>query len=231
MQVILTQNVPHLGSLGDEVSVKNGFARNYLLPRGFALAASSQNAAHVAHRKKLLEKLRAQAIDAARAESEKVAGLELLVRAKAGLNGKLFGSVTTRDLQAALKELGYELDRRAIILHAPIKNVGAYTATVKLHSEVKTEVRVRVQPIELTEEERKALLAEQGVAAEGEAPAEGAAAAEGAAPAAEGTAEAAQAASAETPAEPAKKAKAAKAKADDAGDEKPAKGKAAKKDK
>lgn len=170
MQVILTQDVAHLGSLGDEVHVKDGFARNFLLPRGLALAASSKNAAHIAHRKKRLEQLRAKAIESARAESEKVATLELVVRAKAGPSGRLFGSVTNRDLQVALKELGYDLDRRAIVLTAPIKNVGAYTVIVRLHSEVKTEVAVRVQPIELTEEERKALLAETG-----EAPAESAA--------------------------------------------------------
>jgi large subunit ribosomal protein L9 len=153
MQVILTQDVPHLGSLGDEVHVKDGFARNYLLPRGLAISATSKNAAHVAHRRRWLERLRAQAIEAARAEGEKVAALELVVKAKAGPSGRLFGSVTNRDLQAALKELGYDLDRRSIMLSAPIKNVGSYTVTVKLHSEVKREVAVRVLPIEMTEDE------------------------------------------------------------------------------
>jgi large subunit ribosomal protein L9 len=186
MQVILTQDVAHLGSLGDEVQVKNGFARNYLLPQGLALAASSKNAAHIAHRKKRLEQLRAQAIDSARAESEKVAALELVVKAKAGPSGRLFGSVTNRDLQAALKELGYDLDRRSITLNAPIKNVGSFTVIVKLHSEVKTEVAVRVQPMDLTADELKALQGESGEtpaegATEAAAPAEGEAAAEGAA--------------------------------------------------
>ena len=196
MQVILTQDVAHLGSLGDEVHVKDGFANNFLLPRGLAIAASSRNAAHIAHRRKRLETLRAKAIESARTEGEKVAALELLVRAKAGPSGRLFGSVTNRDLQAALKKLGYDLDRRSIVLTAPIKNVGTYTATVKLHSEVKTEIAVRVQPIELTEEELKAMQAEAAAAGGEAAPAEGAAAAptEGAeAPAAAGEAPAEEA--------------------------------------
>ena len=194
MQVILTQDVTHLGSLGDEVHVKAGFARNYLLPRGLAIAASSKNAAQIAHRRRRLEQLRAQAIEAARTEGEKVAALELVVRAKAGPSGRLFGSVTNRDLQVALKEKGYELDRRSIVLAAPIKNIGSYTAMVRLHSEVKTEVAVRVLPIELTEEELKQAQAEaareggaageaagKGAPAEGEAqpPSDAAAPAEG----------------------------------------------------
>lgn len=189
MQIILTQDVPHLGSLGDEVKVKDGYARNYLLPRGMALAANSKNADHLAHRRKRLEALRAEAIAQAKAESEKVAGMEVEIAAKAGANGRLFGSVTNRDLQAALKELGYELDRRSITLHAPIRNVGHYTATVRLHTDVKTDIGVKVVPAELTEEERAQQAAAAAAAEAGaEAPAEGAAAegAEGEAAAAEG---------------------------------------------
>jgi large subunit ribosomal protein L9 len=180
MHIILTQDVPHLGSLGDEVNVKDGYARNFLLPRGLALAAGSRNAAQIEHRKRHLELLRQKAIETAKAEGEKVAALELVVRAKAGAGGKLFGSVTNRDLQAAMKELGYELDRRSIVLESPIKTIGTFRATVKLHSEVKTEISVRVLGLELTEEERKAMEA----AAAGEAaPAEGAAPEGGEAPA------------------------------------------------
>lgn len=172
MHIILIQDVPHLGSLGDEVQVKDGYARNYLLPKGMAMSAGSKNAAHIAHRRKRLDGLREQAIELAQAESEKVANLELVVRAKAGTNGRLFGSVTNRDLKAALEELGYTVDRRAITLHAPIKSLGIHGATVKLHSEVKIDVSVKVVSMELTEEE---LRAEEEAAAEaaGEAPAEG----------------------------------------------------------
>ncbi len=172
MRIILIQDVPHLGSLGDEVQVKDGYARNYLLPKGMAMSAGSKNAAHIAHRRKRLDGLREQAIELAQAESEKVANLELVVRAKAGTSGRLFGSVTNRDLKAALEELGYTVDRRAITLHAPIKSLGIHGATVKLHSEVKTDVSVKVVSMELTEEELRAE-EEAAVEAAGEAPAEG----------------------------------------------------------
>jgi len=172
MRIILIQDVPHLGSLGDEVQVKDGYARNYLLPKGMAMSAGSKNAAHIAHRRKRLDGLREQAIELAQAESEKVANLELVVRAKAGTSGRLFGSVTNRDLKAALEKLGYTVDRRAITLHAPIKSLGIHGATVKLHSEVKTDVSVKVVSMELTEEELRAE-EEAAVEAAGEAPAEG----------------------------------------------------------
>lgn len=172
MHIILIQDVPHLGSLGDEVQVKDGYARNYLLPKGMAMSAGSKNAAHIAHRRKRLDGLREQAIELAQAESEKVANLELVVRAKAGTSGRLFGSVTNRDLKAALEELGYAVDRRAITLHAPIKSLGIHGATVKLHSEVKIDVSVKVVSMELTEEELRAE-EEAAVEAAGEAPAEG----------------------------------------------------------
>ena len=190
MRIILTQDVPHLGSLGDEVTVKNGYARNFLLPQGMAISSGNKSAAHLAHRRTRLEILRAEAVEVAKVEGEKVAGLELTVSAKAGINGRLFGSVTNRDIQAALAEKGYELDRRSIQLHAPIKNVGTFTATVRIHSEVKTEISVTVVPIALSDEERAAQApradAEGGEAAA--SPAEGGEAAEGAADQAEASA-------------------------------------------
>lgn len=169
MQVILIQDVQHLGSLGDQVQVKDGFARNYLLPRGMAIVATSKRTGQIEHQRKRLEQLRQGAIAKAQAETEKVAALELRVLAKAGVNGKLFGSVTNRDIQAALAEQGYELDRRAIQLHTLIKSVGNFTATVKLHTDVKVDVGIKVEALGDPE---------AGAGKEGE---EGDAAAEGAA--------------------------------------------------
>jgi len=183
MQIILIQDVPHLGSLGDEVHVKDGFARNFLLPRGMAIMAGSKKSREIEHHRKRLEQLRAQAIEKAQAESEKVAALELTVQAKAGANGKLFGSVTNRDIQAVLAEQGYELDRRSIQLTVPIKSVGHFTATVKLHTDVKVEVGIQVEPLF----EAQPTVGEDGELIEGAAPApEGVEGAEGA-EAAEGT--------------------------------------------
>lgn len=193
MRIILTQNVPNLGSLGDEVSVKDGYARNFLLPRGLAMAASGVNARAIQHRRHWLDKQRQEAISSARGEADKVAALQVVVKAKAGTGGRLFGSVTNRDLQAALAEQGLELDRKAIILHAPVKTLGTFTASVRLHTDVKVELEFRVEASEIVQMPK----------AEGEVEGEAAAAesTEGEAAAAEPAAEAAA-----TPEEPAAKA-------------------------
>ncbi|MBI4081947.1 MAG: 50S ribosomal protein L9 [Candidatus Lambdaproteobacteria bacterium] len=188
MQVILTQNVPHLGLLGDEVHVKDGFARNFLLPRGLAIAATTQNARELQHRRRKLEQLRAEDIAAARSEAERFSQVEFTVKAKAGPGGRLFGSVTNRDLQAVLAEKGYQLDRKAIILHEPIKSVGTHAVTVRLHTDVKVDINVRVEAVLVTAPAEGAP-AEGAAAAEGGAPAQGAAPAEGGAAPAAGTAE------------------------------------------
>jgi large subunit ribosomal protein L9 len=149
MRIILTQNVPNLGSLGDEVAVKDGYARNFLLPRGMALAASGKNARAIQHRRLFLEKERQVAISAARGEASKVTDLELVVKARAGTGGRLFGSITNRDLQAAMAALGLELDRKAIVLHSPVKTLGTFGATVRLHTDVKVDIEFRVEASEI----------------------------------------------------------------------------------
>jgi len=145
MHIILTQNVPHLGSVGDQVTVKDGYARNFLLPRGLAIAASSQNARQIEHQRRKLEKLRQEAVTHAKSEAERVAGLAIVIQAKAGPGGKLFGSVTSRDLQAAFAKHGVELERRAYVLHNLVKNLGNYTATVRLHTDVKVDINFKVE--------------------------------------------------------------------------------------
>ena len=146
MQVILTENVANLGSLGDSVKVKDGYARNFLIPRGKAIVAGTKKSREIEHQTRRLEQLRQAAIDKAKSEVEKVSALELSVTARAGANGRLFGSVTNRDLQVVFAEHGYELDRRSIHIHELIKSVGTYTATVRLHTDVKVEVTIHVKP-------------------------------------------------------------------------------------
>lgn len=179
MRIILTQNVPNLGSLGDEVSVKDGYARNYLLPRGMALAARGASAKAVQHRRAFLEKQRSVAIEEAQGEADKVTALQIVVKARAGTGGRLFGSVTNRDLQAAFAEQGLELDRKAIMLKSPVKTLGTFGATVRLHTDVKVDVEFRVEASETVGTEGAAEAApvegEAAGAAEG-APAEGEAA-------------------------------------------------------
>lgn len=183
MRIILTQNVPNLGSLGDEVAVKDGYARNFLLPRGMAMPASGKNAKAIQHRRVYLEKQRQEAIGAARSEADKVRALAVVVKARAGTGGRLFGSITNRDLQAAFAELGLPLDRKAIVLHTPVKTLGTFAATVRLHTDVKVDIDFRVEPSEIVEMP-KAAEGEGTEGAEGaaaEAPAEGEAAAAAAA--------------------------------------------------
>jgi large subunit ribosomal protein L9 len=184
MRIILTQNVPNLGSLGDEVAVKDGYARNFLLPQGMAMPASGKNARAIQHRRQYLDKQRQEAISAAQGEAGRVTGMEIVVRAKAGTGGRLFGSITNRDLQAAFAAQGLELDRKAIVLHSPVKTLGTFAATVRLHTDVRVEIEFRVEPSEIVVVEKPA-----AEGAEGEQPAadaaagaatEGAAAAEGA---------------------------------------------------
>ena len=151
MKIILTQNVPNLGSLGDEVQVKDGYARNFLLPKGMAMLAGGKNASEIQHRQHFLGKQRAEAIAAAQGESEKVAALELTVQVRAGTGGRLFGSVTNRDLQALIAEQGFELDRKSIQLHTPVKSLGTFGATIKRHTEIKGEVQFKVVASETVE--------------------------------------------------------------------------------
>jgi large subunit ribosomal protein L9 len=205
MQIILTQNVPNVGALGDQVHVKDGYARNFLLPRGLAIAAGSKNARHIEHQRKRLEKLRLDAIAGAKTEAEKVKALEIVVKAKAGPGGKLFGSITSRDLAAAFAAKGLELDRKAFVLHGPAKHTGTFEATVRLHTDVKVDISFKVEASEIV------AAGAEGAAPAGTAPAAGAAPAEGTAPA-QGTASAGGSASAQgTAAQPAEGSAAASA--------------------
>jgi large subunit ribosomal protein L9 len=141
MEIILKQDVNKLGQKDDIVNVKDGYGRNYLIPRGFAVAASSsakkmhtENLRQRAHKE---EKIKASAQEMA----EKMAGVKLVVGAKTSTSGKIFGSVNTIQIAESLKEKGFDIDRRNITLpEDQIKEVGNYKAVVKLHREVKIEI-------------------------------------------------------------------------------------------
>ncbi len=133
MKVILREEVSHLGQPGAVVNVKPGYARNYLIPQGLASLATSKNIKMMEHQLKQIQ----QQIDTAKAEAEEVkarlAELSVTVSKPAGENEKLFGSVTTRDIEAALAEEGVTVNRKRIVIDDPIKALGVYTAHVKLH--------------------------------------------------------------------------------------------------
>lgn len=132
MKLILTEDVPHLGDSGDIVDVKPGYGRNYLIPQGMADYATSRNIKMMEHK---LREIKRQ-IDAAKAEVEQVkarlAELSLTITKPSGENEKLFGSVTTKDIERALNKEGVKIDRRRIVIAEPIKTLGVFTVQVKL---------------------------------------------------------------------------------------------------
>ena len=155
MQVILKKDVQNLGEQGDLVTVKDGYARNYLLPQNYAELATKgalENREHnLARIHAKQEKLHQEALAKA-AEIEKFATLEL--QAKAGESGKLFGTITTKKLCEELQaKAGIEVDRKTVSLNAPINKVGNYTMLIKLTSKVKTELTVNVTASEILKEE------------------------------------------------------------------------------
>ncbi|HXF42501.1 MAG TPA: 50S ribosomal protein L9 [Pyrinomonadaceae bacterium] len=151
--VLLKEDIDTLGGRGEIVKVKAGYARNYLLPKGLAILATKGNVKQIELERAAL--LRRAAIEKATAEAQKeqMAGIELTFERKAGEGGTLFGSVTSMDIAEALKEKGYEIDRKRVILREPIKETGEYKVKVRLHREVTLEVPVTVnaEPVEVTE--------------------------------------------------------------------------------
>jgi large subunit ribosomal protein L9 len=145
MQVILLEKVVNLGGLGDVVKVKAGFARNYLIPQGKAKRATPENLAEFERRRGDLEKAQADALTAAQARGAKVEGTTVQITRKAGVDGRLFGSVTTYDIAEALQALGHEVERAAIRLpQGPLKAVGDYPIAVALHGDVVVQITVSV---------------------------------------------------------------------------------------
>jgi large subunit ribosomal protein L9 len=144
VKIILTQDVENLGSLGDTVDVKPGYGRNFLIPQGVALLATGKASKELRHRLKHLEKLREGEIALALEQAEKLKALKLEVIRKAGPGGRLFGSVTNKDLNLLLKENNFELNRRAIQLHSPIRETGMHQFSVRIHSEITVTMQVQV---------------------------------------------------------------------------------------
>jgi len=145
MQVILLEKVVNLGGLGDVVKVKDGFARNFLIPQGKAKRATPENLAEFEGRRAELERAQAEALTAASERGAKIDGAMVQVTRKAGVDGRLFGSVTTYDIAEALQGLGHEVERSAIRLpQGPLKAIGDYQIAVALHSDVVAHITVSV---------------------------------------------------------------------------------------
>jgi len=145
MQVILLEKVINLGSLGDIVKVKDGYGRNFLIPQGKAKRATEANKAEFAARRAELEKKQAEVLGEAQARAEKLAGYMLQVSQKAGVDGRLFGSVTNNDIADALKAQGFEVNKSEVRLpDGPLKSVGDYPVSIALHSDVVVDITVSV---------------------------------------------------------------------------------------
>jgi large subunit ribosomal protein L9 len=145
MQVILLEKIANLGQLGEVVKVKDGFARNYLIPHGKAKRATPGNLAEFEQRRAELEKMQAEALAQAQDKAAKLEGMTVQVTQKAGVDGKLFGSVTNIDVADALKARGVEVPRAMIRMpQGPLKMVGDHALKVALHADVVVTVTVAV---------------------------------------------------------------------------------------
>ena len=144
MQIILQDNIDNLGKVGDIVKVKSGYARNYLIPRGLAAEASTRNVSQLEHQKRAAESRKSKLKDDAEKLAKSFESAKLVLSRQVGEEDKLFGSVTTMDIEAGLRALGFQVDRKAINLPEPIKTLGLHEVTVKVHPEVVAKVRVNV---------------------------------------------------------------------------------------
>ena len=147
MEVILREDVPGLGIIGDIVKVKPGYARNFLLPRGLAVTADSRNVKQLEHQQRVIAAKKARERGAHEKLAAEMGGVTVETEARAGRGGKLFGSVTNMEVHRLLAEKGYELDRRRIELREPIKEIGEFEVRVRVGQDVDTTVKVIVKPV------------------------------------------------------------------------------------
>lgn len=162
MEIILNEDIVGLGDIGDVVKVKPGYARNYLIPRGFAFETDSKRASLASHRRMQVEAKKNKLKGQAQNFAEKLRGLSLELQLRQGIGGKAFGSITSKDIAEAINEKlttdqaflndpaleGFTLDRRRVLLSEPLKRIGEHSVSVKLHPDVQTEVLVTIKGLE-----------------------------------------------------------------------------------
>jgi large subunit ribosomal protein L9 len=146
LDVLLTEDLHHLGNQGDIVRVKPGYARNYLVPQGLATVATEHNKRMVAKHKLRVAELQVQRVKELRSKADSVSKYSVTLEANANKEGHLYGSIVATDISKALKSAGYAVESDHIKLDGPLKELGMYTVRVELHPEVKTEVKVWVVP-------------------------------------------------------------------------------------
>ena len=144
MEIILLDKIDNLGNVGDVVTVKPGYARNYLFPKGLAVRSSKRNIAFVEEKRKNIELKIAKEEQASQAIFDSLKNVEILMEVEVGENDKLFGSVTTMDLQKALNEQNIEIEKQDILLDNPIKSLGTYDIPIKVTTSLKQNIKVNV---------------------------------------------------------------------------------------
>ena len=144
VKLILREDVPNLGDAGEVVNVKPGFARNYLIPQGKAIAATAANVRELEHQKRVIAERVARELKLLEGERAKIEGVAIEIAAQAGEEGRLFGSVTAAQIAEQLAERGLEIDRRRIVLDDPIRQLGEHNVTVRLHRQVAATIKVKV---------------------------------------------------------------------------------------
>jgi large subunit ribosomal protein L9 len=144
MEIILREDVQHLGKAGEVVKVKDGYARNYLLPKGLAYPATEANKRKIVYEAERLATQRAAEKTAAEGEAGRLADVHVTFPVKVGEEDKLFGSVTASDIQRKLEELGIHVDKRKVDLPEPIRELGDFRVGIKIHPDVRPEIQVSV---------------------------------------------------------------------------------------
>jgi len=146
MQVILKEDVHNLGKAGELVKVKPGFGRNFLIPQGKAIVATAANVKQIEHEKKIIAAKQAQLGKDAQAMADRLASVEVQIERQVGEEDKLFGSVTSRDIESALKDKGVTIDHRKVHMAEPIKTIGYHTVEIKLGGGITGKIKVVVVP-------------------------------------------------------------------------------------
>ncbi|MGB9698847.1 MAG: 50S ribosomal protein L9 [Thermodesulfobacteriota bacterium] len=144
MEVILLENVPALGKAGDIVQVAVGYGRNFLIPKKLAMEATPQNMRIWEQQRKIFLQKKGKELERAREEAQRIESISFTLRRTAGESEKLFGSVTSLDLQKALHEQGIVVDRKRILLPHPLKKLGSYSIPIKLHPEVTAQMNIQI---------------------------------------------------------------------------------------
>ena len=144
MEVILKEDIANLGKIGEVVRVRDGYARNYLLPRGLVLVANKKNLKTYEHHKKVVGDQKQKILRQAQSVADQLAGVSLVIRMKVGEEGRLFGSVTNIQIEKALKAKGLDIDRRKIHLNEPIKMAGEHEVPVRLSADLTVPLKVSV---------------------------------------------------------------------------------------